>query len=153
MDEYLDEFQDLITEAGYSDPKTIVVKFCRGLDTQIQNAIATMPSGRPSNMVPMDWYTAARTIDQNQATNEAFRSSYQLRVLLRLHPVRPPLTPFDFRLRSGARTINTLRPPETLFQWILMPVGKHSRSHSRAIDAERQDTRHPTVLPDSTSES
>jgi len=28
-------------------------------------------------MVPMDWYTAARTIDQNQATNEAFRSSYQ----------------------------------------------------------------------------
>jgi len=36
-----------------------------------------MPSGRPSDMVPMDWYTAARTIDQNRATNEAFRSSYQ----------------------------------------------------------------------------
>jgi len=31
-----------------------------------------MPSGCPSDMVPMDWYTAARTIDQNQATNEAF---------------------------------------------------------------------------------
>jgi len=42
VDEYLDEFQDLITEAGYSDPKTIVVKFRQGLDTQIQNAIATM---------------------------------------------------------------------------------------------------------------
>jgi len=91
VDEYLNEFQDLITEAGYSDPKTIVVKFRRGLDTQIQNAIATMPSGRPSDMVPMDWYTAARTIDQNQATNET--------------------------------------------------------------DAERQDTRHSTVLPDSTFES
>jgi len=77
VDEYLDEFQDLITEAGYSDPKTIVVKFRRGLDTQIQNAIATMPSGRPSDMVPTDWYTAARTIDQNRATNEAFWSSYQ----------------------------------------------------------------------------
>jgi len=77
VDEYLDEFQDLITEAGYSDPKTIVVKFRRGLDTQIQNAIATMPSGRPSDMVPMDWYTAARTIDQNRATNEAFQSSYR----------------------------------------------------------------------------
>jgi len=64
-------------EARYSDPKTIVVKFRRGLDTQIQNAIATMPSGCPSDMVPMDWYTAARTIDQNRATNEAFRSSYQ----------------------------------------------------------------------------
>jgi len=77
VDEYLDEFQDLIMEAGYSDPKTIVVKFHRGLDTQIQNAIATMPSGRPSDMVPTDWYTAARTIDQNRATNEAFWSSYQ----------------------------------------------------------------------------
>jgi len=77
VDEYLDEFQDLITEASYSNPKTIVVKFCQGLDTQIQNAIATMPSGRPSDMVPTDWYTAARTIDQNRATNEAFRSSYQ----------------------------------------------------------------------------
>jgi len=77
VDEYLDEFQDLIMEAGYSDPKTIVVKFRRKLDTQIQNAITTMPSGHPSDMVPMDWYTAARTIDQNRATNEAFRSSYQ----------------------------------------------------------------------------
>ena len=27
VDEYLDEFQDLIMEASYSDPKTIVVKF------------------------------------------------------------------------------------------------------------------------------
>ena len=77
----------------------------------------------------------------------------KLRVLLRLCPVRPPLTSFDFRHRSGAQTINTLRPPETLFQWTLMLVGKHSHSHSRATDAERQDTRHPTVLPDSTSES
>jgi len=44
VDEYLDEFQDLIMEAGYSNPKTIVVKSHWGLDTQIQNAIATMPS-------------------------------------------------------------------------------------------------------------
>jgi len=72
VDEYLDKFQDLIMEAGYSDLKTIVVKFRQGLDTQIQNAIATMPSRHPSDMVPMDWYTVARTIDQNQATNEAF---------------------------------------------------------------------------------
>jgi len=59
VDEYLNEFQDLIMEASYSDPKTIVVKLRRGLDTQIQNAIAAMPSGRPSDMVSTDWYTAA----------------------------------------------------------------------------------------------
>jgi len=77
VDEYLDEFQDLIMEAGYSDLKTIVVKLHQGLNSQIQNTIATMPSGCPSNMVPTDWYTAAGTIDQNRATNEAFQSSYQ----------------------------------------------------------------------------
>ena len=88
VDEYLNEFQDLIMEAGYSDPKTIVVKFHRGLDTQILNAIATIPSGRPSNMVPTDWYTADRTIDQNRATNEAFKSSYQTPSVA-LTPSRP----------------------------------------------------------------
>jgi len=61
VDEYLDEFQDLIMEASYSDLKTIVVKFRRGLDSQIQNAIATMPSGCPSDIVLTDWCTAART--------------------------------------------------------------------------------------------
>src|SRR5271154_2458386 len=31
VDDYIDEFLDLISEAGYTDPKTIVVKFRRGL--------------------------------------------------------------------------------------------------------------------------
>lgn len=77
VDEYLDEFLDLITEAGYTDPKTTVVKFRRGLESRIQDAIATMTSGRPSDEIPSQWYNAARTLDQNRATNEAFRSSYR----------------------------------------------------------------------------
>jgi hypothetical protein len=59
-------------EAGYTDNKTIVVKFCRGLDPHIQDAIATMTSRHPSDKIPMHWYNAAWTLDQNQATNEAF---------------------------------------------------------------------------------
>ena len=94
IDDYLDKFQDIILEAGYFDPKMIVVKFHRGLDPQIQNAIATMASGRPSDMVPNQWFSAACTIDLNQATNEAFRSSYrtpnpapsQSRPAISLHP-------------------------------------------------------------------
>ena len=42
MDNYLDEFLDLVVESGYTDPKVLVVKFRRGLDPQIQNAMATM---------------------------------------------------------------------------------------------------------------
>jgi hypothetical protein len=55
LDEYLDEFQDLLAGSGYTDPKTAVVKFRRGPNTQIQNAIATMVTGRPSDVNPERW--------------------------------------------------------------------------------------------------
>jgi hypothetical protein len=77
LDDYVDEFQDLIAESGYTDPKTIVVKFRRGLNSQIQNVVATMASGRPSDTNPEEWYSMARTVDQNRATNEAFQSAYR----------------------------------------------------------------------------
>jgi hypothetical protein len=59
LDDYLDEFQDLIADSGYTDPKTIVVKFRRGLNAPIQNAVATMASGRPSDSSPTQWYKMA----------------------------------------------------------------------------------------------
>jgi Retrotransposon gag protein/Zinc knuckle len=75
LDDYIDEFQDLVVDSGYTDPKTIVVKFRRGLNTQIQNVVATMAAGRPSDAKPKEWYNMARTVDQNRAANEAFSSS------------------------------------------------------------------------------
>jgi Zinc knuckle len=54
-----------------------MVKFRRGLFTQIQNAVATMASGRPSDTDPARWYEMARTVDENRATNEAFQSAYR----------------------------------------------------------------------------
>ena len=65
LDEYIDEFQDLIADSSYSDPKTIVVKFRRGLHAQIQNSITTMASRRPSDANPEAWYTMAQVVDQN----------------------------------------------------------------------------------------
>jgi len=43
VDDYLDNFQTLVSDAGYTDPQTLVVKFRRGLKLGIQNQIATMP--------------------------------------------------------------------------------------------------------------
>ena len=65
IDDYLDEFVELVAEAEYTDPKTTVVKFQNGLDLQIQNAIATMAYRHPSNASPEDWYEAAKNVDQN----------------------------------------------------------------------------------------
>ena len=70
IEDYLDEFIDLIIEAGYTDPKTTVVKFQKGLDSQIQNAIATMAYGCLSDTFPDGWYEVAKNIDQNCATND-----------------------------------------------------------------------------------
>ena len=76
VDDYLDEFRDLISDSGYSDPKTIVVKFRRGLNLTTADAVATMAAGRPDDLDPEAWYEAAIRIDQNQAANAAFRSAH-----------------------------------------------------------------------------
>ena len=76
VDDYLDEFRDLISDSGYSDPKTIVVKFRRGLNPSVADAVATMASGRPDDLDPEAWYEAAIQFDQNQAANAAFRSAH-----------------------------------------------------------------------------
>jgi hypothetical protein len=87
LDDYLDEFQDLITDSGYTDPKTVVVKFRRGLNTQIQNAIATMVTGRPSDADADAWYSMARVVEQNRATNEAFGFSQRVPTQTAARPV------------------------------------------------------------------
>ena len=75
VDDYIDEFQDLILEAGYSDGLAIVMKFRRGLDVRIQNRIAEMGAGKPANNDPHAWFETARLFDQNRAANEAFQFS------------------------------------------------------------------------------
>jgi len=77
VDDYLDCFLTLVSDAGYTDPRTLVVKFCRGLKTNIQGQIATMPFGRPADTDPEAWYAAAQRIDQARLTNEAFQSMLQ----------------------------------------------------------------------------
>jgi Retrotransposon gag protein len=72
VDDYLDKFLDLIVESGYMDPKTLVVKFRRGLDPHIWNSVAKMANGRPSDTVRTAWYEAVQNVDQNRASNKAF---------------------------------------------------------------------------------
>jgi len=72
VDDYLDCFLTLVSDTGYTDPQTLVVKFCRGLKMNIQGQIATMPFGRPADTDLEAWYTAAQRIDQARLTNEAF---------------------------------------------------------------------------------
>jgi len=56
VNNYLDNFQALVSDIGYMDPWTLVVKFRRGLRLGIQNQITTMPYGRPADTNPDTWY-------------------------------------------------------------------------------------------------
>jgi hypothetical protein len=40
VEAYIDEFRDLIDMSGYTDPITIVLKFCQGLNVMTQDKIA-----------------------------------------------------------------------------------------------------------------
>ena len=76
VDDYLDQFHDLIYDSGYSNPKTIVVKFCRGLDRQIATALTGMAFSRPSDTDPDAWFKLVVQMDQNRAADEAFQASH-----------------------------------------------------------------------------
>src|SRR5215471_625594 len=52
VDEYVDEFRELVDQAGYKEGLTIVVKFRRGLQREIQDQIAHLPIGRPGDDDP-----------------------------------------------------------------------------------------------------
>ena len=95
IDDYLDEFVELVVEAGYTDPKTTVVKFWKGLDPQIQNTIATMAYGQTSDTSLEDWYEAAKNVDQNWAANEAFKLAYWAPMSIPPVLCPPPSIPFS----------------------------------------------------------
>jgi len=59
VDDYLDSFQTLVSNTGYTDPQILVVKFQRELKLGIQNQIATMLYRRPTDTDPDAWYRAA----------------------------------------------------------------------------------------------
>src|SRR5215471_160014 len=90
VEQYIDEFQDLLHKAGYIEGGAIVMKFRRGLNPSIQSQIATQTEGRPGDADPEAWYKAAKLIVQAQAANEAFLSSTR-RFLDQPPPMSKPL--------------------------------------------------------------
>jgi len=124
VDDYLDSFLTLVSDAGYTDPRTLVVKFRRGLRMNIQSQIATMPFGRPADTDPEAWYAAARRIDQAWLTNEAFQSTLRSMTTAPTRSALPQSTPFSmFRLPQSTPPPVPLRPaPSVLSGGVPMDV-------------------------------
>ena len=70
--DYIDQFTELIDLAEYSDDKTIVIKFHKGLDPAIQNMVATLRENAPDIDKPKKWFEVAQKVARNQDANEVF---------------------------------------------------------------------------------
>jgi len=75
MDEYINEFHDLIDLAGYTEGLAIVMKFHKGLRHDIQDQIAQLAHGRPSDSDPSGWYEAALSCAENAEANALFHGT------------------------------------------------------------------------------
>jgi hypothetical protein len=75
IDDYIDEFRDLIDLAGYTEGLAIVIKFRKGLQSDIQDQIAQLPYGRPDDDDPDEWYEAAVRCAANRQANAIFHGS------------------------------------------------------------------------------
>ena len=106
VDAYLDQFRDLICDAEYSDPKTIVVKFRRGLNHRISMALAGMPIGRPSDKDPEAWFRLAVQMDQNQAADDAFHSRVPTTAFMAAPPCDPSPAPIETHTHYDARQMD-----------------------------------------------
>ena len=72
VEDYIDRFQELIDISEYSDNKTIVIKFRRGLDWEIQRRVALLGDSTLDFDDPKGWYKAAWKVAQNKEANDAF---------------------------------------------------------------------------------
>ena len=66
VDNYVDDFQELIDQAGYMEGLTIMVKFHRGLTKGIQDQITNIPIRRPADNNPEAWYNTTIRADENR---------------------------------------------------------------------------------------
>ena len=68
----MDDFRELIEQAGYKEGLAIVVKFRQGLNRDIQDQIAQLPIGRLEDDKLEAWYEAATRAEENWTANNLF---------------------------------------------------------------------------------
>jgi hypothetical protein len=138
VEAYIDEFKDLVDLSGYMDPISIVLKFRCGLNPMTQDRIAESGADRSKDRDFDGWFKAARRLDLNRLTNEAFH-----------YASRHPLT------QSTPTPTTHSTPPRTLFSFLCSqapsttatPAEMHTPSHALPpgvpIDVDRTRTFKP----------
>jgi hypothetical protein len=101
VEAYIYKFKDLVDLSGYTDPIAIVLKFHRGLNLMTQDRIAKSGMDRLSDTDFNGWFKAARRLDLNCLTDEAFHLASRF----------PPT-------HSAPSLMTHSAPPRTLFSFL-----------------------------------
>jgi hypothetical protein len=72
VDDYCDRFQDLVDHAGYAGGRQVVMKFRKGLDSEIADRVALLQEKRPKDDDLDGWIEMAKEIARQRIRNEAF---------------------------------------------------------------------------------
>jgi hypothetical protein len=72
VDDYCDRFQDLVDHAGYTGGRQVVMKFRKGLDSEIADRVALLQEKRPKDDDLDGWIEMAKEIARQRIRNEAF---------------------------------------------------------------------------------
>ena len=78
IDEYVDEFWELVDQARYKEGLAIVVKFCRSLNRDLQDQIAQLLIRCPNDDDPDEWYSAAIRAEENHMANHLFHGGIRV---------------------------------------------------------------------------
>ena len=122
MDEYVDEFKDLVDLSGYSEGLAIVMKFRKGLRRDVQDQIAQLARGRPDDADPNAWYEAALACAENIEANTLFHGAS-----------RNPTTTSSFRTFASI----PVAPAPPRFQQFTPPARVPQNPVPMEIDAAR----------------
>jgi hypothetical protein len=76
VDEYVDEFHELVDHAKYTEGVNIILKFRHGLQQSIQNYITCLTYGHPSNDSLQEWYDTVILCNENHIANSVFQSTF-----------------------------------------------------------------------------
>jgi hypothetical protein len=117
VDDYCDKFQDLVDHAGYADGRQVVMKFRKGLESEIADKVAMLHEGRPKDDDLAEWVKASKEVARQRTRNEAFnQATRKERVAAKVPtPFVPRSTPF-YRV-----TAPMTKPTTSLFPNKLLP--------------------------------
>jgi hypothetical protein len=131
VDEYVNDFCELIQHARYFEGAHIALTFQQGLNQKIQDHVACLKLGRPSDDSPQQWYAAAILCDENCISNEAFQTSSQI-----TPPTSSPLNA-DSVFQRPLPCVTTFPPPVQTF-WDQYTHPPHSWPHLHPHDLRMQ---------------